>query len=207
MNIQAFLGGVISILTPSVFLMTLFLLIGLSKVNLTKGNRIYFISAFCALIIIFYATIGILLNDITPVDLNTFSSSLYVKYIFAILNIILGLWLLGLFKLISQNIESKLLFISLMLGIMSIVFTVSSFSGAEPIIGVLLIANSKSTSLIDSVIPLLIFAIGLIIPVGLIVFFMSKLISKKKEKKWLKTVQLLTGAIVITVTIIGLFIE
>ena len=207
MYLQSLLGGLISVLTPGVFLMTLFLIIGLSKINLTKGNRIYIISTFCALIVIFYVIIGVLLNDTTSIDLNSFSSSLTVKYIFVILNIILGLWLLGFFKVISSNIESKWLFTSLMIGIMLIVFIASSFSGTGPIIGALLVANSESTTLIDTVIPLLIFAIGLIIPIGFIVFFMSKLISKKKEKKWLKIVQLLTGAIVITVTIIGLFVE
>ena len=206
MYIQALLGGLISVLTPSVFLMTLILIIGLSKMNLTKGNGIYVISTFCALIVIFYVTIGVLLNNSTPIDLNSFSSIPTLKYIFVILNIILGLWLLGFFNVISSKIESKWLFINLVIGIMAIVFTASSFSGTGPIIGVLLIANSESTTLIYSMIPLLIFAIGLVIPIGLIVFFISKLISKKKEKKWLKIVQMFTGAIVITITIIGLFV-
>lgn len=207
MYIQSLLAGLISVLTPNVFFMTLFLIIGLSKINLTRTNRVYIISTFCTLIVIFYAIIGFLLNDITPVGLNSFSSSITIKYIFVILNIVLGLWLLGFFKVVSSNIESNWLFISAVIGIMSIVFTGTSFSGTGPIIGTLLIANSESTTIIDTVVPLLVFAFGLIIPIGFTVFFLSKLISRNKEKKWLKVVQILTGGIKIIMTTIGLFLE
>lgn len=198
---QAFLAGVVSILTPKTILITLIFTIALNKLNLTCKNRIYLIATVCVLVVILYSILGILMNDVTR-----FSSNVLVKFIFIISNLILGLWLLGFFKVISPNIESEKYFNNFVFGILCIVFSGISFSGTEPMIGSLLLSQMESSTINELVLPLMIYAVGLTIPFGLILFFLSKRILKSKEKKWMKIMQVLSGTLIILITIIGLFL-
>ncbi len=205
MYIQALLGGIISVLTPSVLLMIIISIIVFSKINFKNSSRLFTISIFCSLIVIYYVIIGIFLNSTTPSNLPVSSLNHTIKFLFVFLNISIGLWLLGLLKAFSQNIESNKLFKSIVVMIMSILFTVASYSGTAPIIGVMLISNSGATTIFATITPLLVFAIGLTIPIGLIVFLMSKFISKKKEKKWVIIAQILTGVLLIILGIVNIF--
>ncbi len=203
MYIEALLGGIISVLTPSVFFMTIISIIVFSKMDLKNDFRLFTISIFCLLIIIYYVIIGMFLNSTAPGILTDHR----IKLLFVILNISIGLWLLGLLNVFSKNIESNKLFKSIGVVIISIVFAAQSYSATAPIIGTILIASIGETTILATVLPLLVFAVGFTIPIGLIVFLMSRFISKKKEKKWFVIVESLIGIIIITLTIVRIFLS
>jgi cytochrome c biogenesis protein CcdA len=204
---QAFLGGLISIFTPGVLFMAFIVIIALSKITMTKWNRLYLVSAFCAIVIVSYAAIGVLIMNATPGNLSAYSSYQTIKYLLTLLNLIIGFWLLKLFSFISPEMESKPMFVSLMVGITYLLFIGSSVSGTGPIIGALLVEGAGSESLSSVIIPLIIFALGLVFPLWFIIVFSARLFSKNKEKNWLKVLQMSAGAILIASSIIGVFMK
>lgn len=202
MGILTFFVGFISIFNPPIFTIIFILSIVLSNINLKKNNLKYLISIFCTLLILFYGGIGFFVANFFPFG---FLSSLTVRYLFAILKIILGLWILGFYRIIFPKTETSRLFISFIIGIIWILCVASSFSSTGPIL--FSVAGSESIPFFDTGLYLMLFALGLTLPLWLITFFATKIFAKYKNTKWMNLLQLLVGIFVIVATLVGLFLD
>lgn len=105
----------------------------------------------------------------------------------------LGIWLIGV---TTPNLESRKSFKILIILIVGLIFSASSFSSTSPIIGSILVTYTPD-NILNSTIPILVFSIGLTFPFGLILIFSARLIKRVRDRKWWKTIQVITGVFLI----------
>ncbi|NME69132.1 hypothetical protein HHU12_14245 [Flammeovirga aprica JL-4] len=93
-----------------------------------------------------------------------------------------------------------------LIGVFSIFFTLASFSSTGTIIGVIQLNFLENQSYLLALIPVLILCLGLILPIGFLVYFLDKKITKIKEHKTTRIVQSIIGGAMIVTTIVRLFL-
>ncbi|MFA9371063.1 MAG: hypothetical protein ACERIH_05085 [Labilibaculum antarcticum] len=202
MYLTSFLAGFLSFLTLNMFLITLFLIIAFSNFRLTTKNDKKYIALLCFSITGLYTIFGFCLID-NIYDLWIFYNpkGLLELIIFA-LNLIFSLWLTGFFRISLFNLDKNRLLKSLMILNIAVVFTLLSFRSTGTIIGATLVSFSGSQNIISQVIPIIILSLGFVMPIGLILILLTRIIKKISEKKWWKIIQVIAGVIFITMSII-----
>jgi cytochrome c biogenesis protein CcdA len=189
-----FLTGLISIFTPSILLLVLLLIIALSHFIVDRILLIKLIVCLCLLVLILGPLLGLGVLNLSSihdfVGLDAYNTS---RIIVLVLNLIFGLWLVGIFPILFKRTVMNKAMIGFVLFLMGIVSFFISFPSTNLILGNILMAYEKTNSLSDFLLPMMLFFIGLMIPVGLILFFMSKPIIRWREYKWFKIVQVCVG--------------
>lgn len=200
MLIQYLIGGLLSVFTPAVAFWVIFLIIAFNNFRFTTKQYIISLMGFGLIIIGSYVIYGLLIpmSD----DLFFFTES-NISFIIShtVLHIVFGLWIIGIIKLKDNNIMIKRILSLLLLLIIGIIFSYSALSNTSVIIGNIVVSDMTSDSLI---IPLIGFAFGLFVSVGLILFLTSGFIKNLSEKKWWKIVKISAGSLFLTLVIIVL---
>ena len=146
----AIISGLISIITPTTFLSLIILLIAVSKTKPSKKARIGFVFSFGGSIV----------------------NTVHIKYFFSILNLTIGLWLIGVINKTSKAVENNRIFKSFIWVMLSIIFMASSLASAGPILDMLLLGQPNSM-LIS-----FFYGLGLTIPVGFLLCLTCKFTAK-----------------------------
>ncbi|MTI30174.1 hypothetical protein [Xanthovirga aplysinae] len=202
-----FLSGLITILTPVTFLMIFLLLIAFNHLSLRKKTNLKPIIIFCGSVVLLYSIIGISILNL-PTDISkVLSPNGIINNLTLLLNLTFGVWLMGVLKNVSIKNKNSTLWKNLLILLFAIVFSFGSFSNSGPIIGSLLINDLGDQSYFNKITPLVFFSLGLIIPVGLLLISLEKVIRKASTKKWWEFFRFLTGLAFITLTIIGQIIK
>lgn len=200
---MSFLAGLISLFTPSILMLVLLLIVALSHFIVDRILLIKLIVCLCLLVVILGPLLGLVaLNLYSIYDFVGFDAYNTCRIIVLVLNMIFGLWLVGVFPILFKRMVMNKAMIGFVLLLMGIVSSIMSFSATGPIIGSLLIADDKTNSLLEILFPLILFYAGLMIPIGLILFFMSKPIIRWREYKWFKIVQVCVGVSFFVIIII-----
>ena len=177
----AIISGLISIITPTTFLSLIILLIAVSKTKPSKKARIGFVFSFGGSIVLFYIFLGYWLIDIKVETLDKVANAAHIKYFFSILNLSIGLWLIGVINKTSKAVENNRIFKSFIWVMLSIIFMASSLASAGPILDMLLLGQPNSM-LIS-----FFYGLGLTIPVGFLLCltckFTAKILIKARHKQ------------------------
>jgi cytochrome c biogenesis protein CcdA len=203
--LQSLLGGLISFISPVVFLIFLFVWVAFSR--FTRKERKAYIGLFSLLVIAFYQLFVYLTRE--------FASNIFLElsehYLFNVLvlaiHFSIGLWIIGLFhKVKSPELLQKTL-LSLFVTGLALSFSLSSVSGIGPILGTLLVYNASEPGVFIQFLPVLVFCIGLLTPITLILWFTGKLCSKWNEKKGWNITRMILGGLFILINLLGQFMQ
>ncbi|MCG8579326.1 MAG: hypothetical protein MI866_05390 [Bacteroidales bacterium] len=173
----------------------------LGSINVKQKTNILLF--FASTIMLIYVIFGLKLAGLAPGSI----SGLDYQYALGTINSLLGIWLIGIHKTVAPNVESKKLVNYLVVIMGSILFSVSTFSSIGPIAGALIIGSNASTSLAENLLPIILFAIGLIIPVSLLLLFIVKQIEKVRSRLWWNIVRVVFGSLLLIFSILGLVIR
>ena len=207
--LYSFIAGIIALITPGTILMMLVLIYSLSKIGISKKNKWLYVIFVCVFITFFHLVLGFILNDKlhadaqdVTIDANSIVSEL--GYLVVVSKLLLGLWLSGVLKPIFVKIEASIIFKFMVILIIAFVFSVLSFSDSMPILGavILHLCNSGIFSIAMCIIS---FSLGLVIPIGLILILIVRLIERVNIQKWWNILQIVIGIILISITLFGLF--
>lgn len=190
-------GGLLALITPCVWPvipMTVSFFLKRSK-DKKRGRRDAILYGLA--IIIIYVTLGLLITLIFGASaLNDLSTNaVFNLFIFALL-VLFAISFFGAFEItlpakwstkIDAKAESTVGFVSILL--MALTLVLVSFSCTGPIIGLLLVEVSTTSSILSPLMGMFGFAVALAIPFSLFAFFPSWLKSLPKSGGWLNKVK------------------
>jgi len=206
MHIQALLGGIIAILTPGVFILGFILMMALAKISNSKKELFKNVLFTGITIVVLYVFLGGYVVDLNLIDLdNPLIFSVFNYFILA-LNIIGALWLLGALQKVTLRIVPKRVSLVVMLVVFSLIFTTATLSNTNPILRSLLYFSPENSSIMYFYSLFLLFALGLTIPVCVMVFFASNKVRKVRENKSWKIMRIISGAYLIVTIALSYFI-
>lgn len=198
--INATVSGLISVLTPGVFLFlvtTAFLFERLESSSRQGKINVVLFSIFTVIIYVF------VISEVIKTDSLTNNSSYILLLDYFLIAFLL--WVLSSFFPKYQLIHTerwKQFFRFLGLLVLSCKLVLVSLSSAGPILGVILISNVAVEDLPNIYGSLLGFSVGLVIPFIIVLWLVSKKHNTLRGKKWWRTSQQITVGILLLYSLI-----
>lgn len=203
----ALIGGLLSVLTSGVLLQLLFSILVFQRLQFSTKQHKVNVVIFIGLILFIYAFN--VANLIRTEKLFTLSDDSRIFYFSYGIQIVFLIWFLSTFiekfKILRQGgLHQVFRFFGV--SAMSILLVLVSFSNFGPILSSLLVTSPSNMNPIIVHCTIGIFALGLILPISLILWFVPKVYSKWEQKRWWKIVQITASLLFLIKPIISFYL-
>ncbi len=186
MTTYAFVNGIMAILTVPGFLTALVVALVLSGFFVRTERAMLHVLIFGLLVLLLYAGLaGVIF--MSPGSLsNQYNFPPHLNILFSLCSFVAALWLFLSYSAWFQSKTVMLIFEGLAILSLALLFSASNFASTGPMLFPFAYSESRQLPFLKIVLPLLAFAVGLVLPMALLTGLFGGIVARLREKVWLR---------------------